>query len=57
MIPTIHNCYSNLTDAEKKIADTILLSPQDAVKMTAKELAERSGTVPSTVMRFCKALV
>lgn len=56
MIPEIHNCYGNLTDAEKKIADAVLLSPQDTVKMTAKELAERSGTVPSAVVRFCKSI-
>ncbi len=56
MIPEIHNCYDSLTDTEKKIADTILLSPHDIVKMTAKELAERSGTVPSTVVRFCKSI-
>lgn len=56
MIHKIHNCYGNLTDAEKKVADAVLLSPQDTVKMTAKELAERSGTVPSAVVRFCKSI-
>lgn len=56
MVSRIHNCYSSLTDTEKKIADTILAAPQDAVKMTVKELAERSGTVPSAVVRFCKSI-
>lgn len=56
MISKIHNCYSNLTDAEKKIADTILASPKAVVSMTAKELAQRSGTVPSAVIRFCKSI-
>lgn len=56
MISRIHNCYDSLTDTEKKIADTVFSSPQDAVKMTVKELAERSGTVPSAVVRFCKSI-
>lgn len=56
MISRIHNCYDSLTDTEKKIADTVFLSPKDAVKMTVKELAERSGTVPSAVVRFCKSI-
>lgn len=56
MISKIHNCYDTLTDTEKKIADTVLTSPQDAVNMTAKELAECSGTVPSAVVRFCKSI-
>lgn len=56
MISKIYNCYDNLTDTEKKIADTILASPQDTVKMTVKELAERSGKVPSAIVRFCKSV-
>lgn len=56
MISNIHNCYASLTDTEKKIADTILNSPVEAVNMSAKELADRSDTVPSSVMRFCKSV-
>ena len=56
MLSRIHNCYDSLTDTEKKIADTVLSSPKDAVKMTVKELAEHSGTVPSAVVRFCKSI-
>lgn len=56
MLSRIHNCYDSLTDTEKKIADTVFSSPKDAVKMTVKELAERSGTVPSAVVRFCKSI-
>lgn len=55
MISRIHNCYDSLTDTEKRIADTVLSSPADAVTMTAQTLAERSGTVPSAVVRFCKS--
>ena len=56
MLSKIHNCYDRLTDAERKIADTVVAAPQDAVNMTAKELAYRSGTVPSAVVRFCKSI-
>ncbi len=56
MISMIHNRYKSLTDVEKKIADTILKAPQETVKMTVKELAERSDTVPSAVVRFCKSI-
>lgn len=56
MISRIHNCYHSLTDTEKNIADVVLLMPADVVKMTAKELADRSGTVPSAVVRFCKSV-
>ena len=56
MLSEIHNRYDQLTDTERKIADTVLIAPQDAVKMTVKELAQRSGTVPSAVVRFCKRI-
>ena len=55
MISQIHNRYNSLTDTEKRIADTVLSCPADVVTMTAKALAERSGTVPSAVVRFCKS--
>lgn len=56
MLSEIHNCYDRLTDVEKKVAAAVLTAPQDAIKMTVKELAERSGTVPSAVVRFCKSI-
>ena len=56
MLSEIHNRYDQLTEAERRIADTVLAAPQDAVKMTAKELAQHSGTVPSAVVRFCKSI-
>lgn len=56
MLFQIHNHYQNLTDAEKKIADQVLASPQDVVNMTVKELASKSNAVPSAVIRFCKSV-
>ena len=56
MLSEIHNRYDRLTDTERKIADTVLAAPQDTVRMTVKELAQHSGTVPSAVVRFCKSI-
>lgn len=56
MLSEIHNRYDRLTDTERKVADMVFAAPQDAVKMTVKELAERAGTVPSAVVRFCKSI-
>lgn len=56
MLSEIHNCYDRLTDTERKIADMVLAAPMNAVKMTVKELAQHSGTVPSAVVRFCKSI-
>lgn len=56
MLSEIHNRHDRLTDVEKKIAAAVLTAPQDVIKMTVKELAERSGTVPSAVVRFCKSI-
>lgn len=56
MLSEIHNRYDRLTDTERKVADMVLTAPRDAVKMTVKELAQHSGTVPSAVVRFCKSI-
>ena len=56
MLSEIYNRYDRLTDTERKIADTVLAAPMNAVKMTVKELALYSGTVPSAVVRFCKSI-
>lgn len=56
MIPQIHNCYQKLTETEKRIADVVLQSPDEAVRMTVKELSSASATVPSAVIRFCKSI-
>ena len=56
MLSEIHNRYDRLTDTERKVADMVLTAPRDAVKMTVKELAQYSGTVPSAVVRFCKSI-
>lgn len=45
-----------LTGAVRRVADTVLSDPAAAARVTIVELAERSGTSPATVTRFCRAL-
>ncbi|MEU0552405.1 MurR/RpiR family transcriptional regulator [Dactylosporangium sp. NPDC006015] len=45
-----------LTGALQRVAELILADPAAAARSTIVELAERSGTSPATVTRFCRAL-
>jgi DNA-binding MurR/RpiR family transcriptional regulator len=45
-----------LTGALQRVAEVILADPAAAARSTIVELAERSGTSPATVTRFCRAL-
>ena len=56
IIAQIHNLFKSLTETEQKIASYILQFPQLVVDMTAKELADACGTVPSAVNRMCKSI-
>jgi DNA-binding MurR/RpiR family transcriptional regulator len=44
------------TGALRRVADKVLDDPAAAARATIVELAERSGTSPATVTRFCRAL-
>jgi DNA-binding MurR/RpiR family transcriptional regulator len=44
------------TGALQRVADLVLTDPASAARSTIVELAERSGTSPATVTRFCRAL-
>ncbi|MEV0395112.1 MurR/RpiR family transcriptional regulator [Polymorphospora rubra] len=44
------------TGALLRVADQVLSDPDAAARATIVELAERSGTSPATVTRFCRAL-
>ena len=44
------------TGALRRVADEVLADPAAAARATIVELAERSGTSPATVTRFCRAL-
>ena len=56
IIAQIHNTFANLTQTEQRIADYILKFPEKCTNMTAKELADVCGTVPSAVNRMCKSI-
>jgi DNA-binding MurR/RpiR family transcriptional regulator len=45
-----------LAGAVRKVAETVLSDPAAAARATIVELAERSGTSPATVTRFCRAI-
>jgi DNA-binding MurR/RpiR family transcriptional regulator len=44
------------TGALQRVAEQVLSDPAAAARATIVELAERSGTSPATVTRFCRAL-
>jgi DNA-binding MurR/RpiR family transcriptional regulator len=44
------------TGALQRVAEQVLADPAAASRATIVELAERSGTSPATVTRFCRAL-
>lgn len=52
----IHKNYSNLTAAERKIADYIIMEPRKVIGMTVYALADACYVAPSAVVRFCKAV-
>jgi RpiR family carbohydrate utilization transcriptional regulator len=52
----IRNHYNLLSDSEKKIADYILDSNTNILILPVGELAEKIGTSPATVVRFCRSL-
>src|SRR6266516_125762 len=44
------------TGALQRVAEQVLVDPAGAARASIVELAERSGTSPATVTRFCRAL-
>ncbi|MGC4806035.1 MurR/RpiR family transcriptional regulator [Micromonospora sp. DT233] len=45
-----------LTGALRRVAEHVLSDPEAAARSTIVELAERSGTSPATITRFCRAM-
>lgn len=52
----IQNKYDSFTEAEQKVADSVLGFPHEIVNMTIWELGQRSNTAPSAVTRFCRSV-
>ncbi|MDH5356315.1 MAG: MurR/RpiR family transcriptional regulator, partial [Gammaproteobacteria bacterium] len=56
MLDLIKAMRSELSKAEKKVADVIIKAPQECVKITMKELAEAANVSEPTIVRFCRSL-
>ena len=52
----INREYYQLTGAEKKIADYMLLQRQECQYLSISEMAEMAGVAEATVSRFCRRL-
>src|SRR6266498_1527846 len=52
----IRSRLTEFTGALQRVAEQVLTDPAGAARATIVELAERSGTSPATVTRFCRAL-
>ena len=48
--------YYQLTSAEKKIADYIMLHQQETQYISISEMAEAAGVAEATISRFCKRM-
>ncbi|NDL66856.1 MurR/RpiR family transcriptional regulator [Anaerotalea alkaliphila] len=52
----IRQHYSVLSQSEKRIASYILENHEKLTESTTADLAERTGTSPATIVRFCRSL-
>ena len=52
----IQGTYSTLRTAEQRVADFILKHPDELIYLTVTELAERTETSESTVVRLCQKI-
>ena len=56
VLARVRSRLTEFTGALRRVADQVLSDPEAAARATIVELAERSGTSPATVTRFCRAL-
>ena len=52
----IQGTYGSLRTAEQRVADFILKHPEELIYLTVTELAERTETSESTVVRLCQKI-
>lgn len=52
----IEGTYNSLRTAEQRVADFILKHPEELIYLTVTELAERTNTSESTVVRLCQKI-
>lgn len=56
VLARIRSRLPEFTGALQRVAEQVLTAPEAAARATIVELAERSGTSPATVTRFCRAM-
>ncbi|MDQ7904319.1 MurR/RpiR family transcriptional regulator [Phytohabitans sp. ZYX-F-186] len=56
VLVAVRSKLPEFTGALRRVAEQVLTDPAGAARATIVELAERSGTSPATVTRFCRAL-
>ncbi len=56
VLARVRSGLPEFTGALQRVAEQVLADPAAAARATIVELAERSGTSPATVTRFCRAL-
>ena len=56
MLVRVRAQLGEFTGALRRVAEQVLSDPAGAARATIVELAERSGTSPATVTRFCRAM-
>src|SRR5438045_747963 len=56
VLAKIRSRLPEFTGALQRVAELVLTDPASAARSTIVELAERSGTSPATITRFCRAL-
>lgn len=54
VLDKIFASYSNLYEAEKRIADYVINNQEKVIDMTVSELAAKSSVSEATIIRFCK---
>jgi len=52
----IHGTYASLRAAEQRVADFILKHPEELIHLTVTELADKTQTSESTVVRLCQKI-
>ena len=52
----LQSAYATLRAAEQRVADFILAHPDELIYLTVTELAERTNTSESTVVRLCQKI-
>src|SRR5262245_38491828 len=56
VLARVRSGLPEFTGALQRVAEQVLSDPEGAARATIVELAERSGTSPATITRFCRAL-